>query len=268
METILCLESVNSTNNRLRELFFAGAADGQVVIANEQTNGRGRMGREFVSPEDKGIYLSMLFCPLSAQTGKCRTTESTENENYFPGSSIEITAWTAVAVNRAIQSVCGVRAGIKWVNDLIMNRRKIGGILTEMSVESESGHVQYVIIGIGLNVNETEEDFPEELREIAASLAMETGKTFPRAQLAARIIEELDRMRSVRSEERQAFLNEYKADNITIGKEISIIQNFVEKTGMATSINDDFSLNVRYNDGSSETLSRGEVSLRGLYGGG
>lgn len=175
MKSVICLDCVDSTNNRLRDLALSGAPDGQIVIANEQFSGRGRRGREFVSPKDKGIYLSMLFYP-----------------NSLPSDIIEITAWTAVAVNNAIQSVCGIRAGIKWVNDLVLNQRKVCGILTEMSVESESGYVQYVIIGIGLNVNEKESDFPKEIRNIATSLSLETNTAYSRAHLASEIIKELD----------------------------------------------------------------------------
>ena len=145
MQTVECLASVDSTNNRLRELALAGAPNGQVVLANEQTRGKGRRGRAFASPQDNGIYLSILFHP-----------------DTLPTDIVEITAWTAVATNNAIEEVCGVRAGIKWVNDLVIDRKKICGILTEMSVESESGYIQYLIIGIGINVNGQAEDFPAE----------------------------------------------------------------------------------------------------------
>lgn len=245
MALVHCTESVDSTNNCLREMAFSEAPDGQVVIANEQTNGRGRRGRIFISPKDKGIYLSMLFRPDS-----------------LPSDTTSITAWTAVAVNRAIETVCGVRPGIKWVNDLVINQKKLCGILTEMYVESESGQVQYVMIGIGLNVNELAADFSGELSQIATSLAMETGKVFCRAQLAAEIIKQLDRMRSDWPSEKQTYLSAYRADNITTGKEITVICKAEEKQGTATEITDDFALRVCYNDGRSEVLSSGEVSIR------
>lgn len=107
MQTVECLASVDSTNNRLRELALAGAPNGQVVLANEQTQGKGRRGRAFASPQDNGIYLSILFHP-----------------DTLPTDIVEITAWTAVATNNAIEEVCGVRAGIKWVNDLVIDRKK------------------------------------------------------------------------------------------------------------------------------------------------
>lgn len=249
MQSVLCLDTVDSTNNKLKSLALSGAPDGQVVIANEQLGGRGRRGRSFLSLKDKGIYMSMLFRPDS-----------------LPSDVVEITAWTSVAVNNAIEKVCGKRAGIKWVNDLLLNGRKICGILTEMSVETESGYVQYIIIGIGVNVNESENDFPEELGNIATSLMAETSKEYSRAELAAEIVKELDIMRGVWPNEKEKYLNLYKSDNITTGKDIFIVKNDITKSGVATSINDDFSINVQYTDGSCERISSGEVSIRGLYG--
>lgn len=248
MQTVECLASVDSTNNRLRELALAGAPNGQVVLANEQTQGKGRRGRAFASPQDNGIYLSILFHP-----------------DTLPTDIVEITAWTAVATNNAIEEVCGVRAGIKWVNDLVINRKKICGILTEMSVESESGYIQYLIIGIGINVNGQAEDFPAEIRSTATSLAMETGKTHSRAALAAALIRELDSMCRAWPKEKTEYLEAYRRDNITTGKEITVVRGTEEAPAFAVAIGDDFSLRVRYADGRSEALSSGEISIKGLY---
>lgn len=246
MESVLCVDSVDSTNNKLRKLALEGAPDGQIVVANEQRHGRGRRGRSFLSLKDKGIYLSMLVRPEG-----------------LPADMIEITSWTAVAVHKAIQTVCGISTGIKWVNDLVIDQRKVCGILTEMSVESESGYVQYVLIGIGINVNEKKEDFPEDLQRIATSLSMETGREYLRAQLAAEVIKELDRMRDVWPGDKQSYLKVYKANSIVIGKEIIVVKGSDEKPGTAISVNDDFSLTVRYKDETLETLSSGEISIRG-----
>lgn len=249
MATVYCMESVDSTNNYIRDMAFHGAPDGQIVIANEQTGGRGRRGRTFESPKDSGIYLSMLFRPQS-----------------LPSDMPAITAWTAVAVNNAIESVCGIRCGIKWVNDLLLNHRKVCGILTEMSIESESGHVEHVIIGIGLNVNETSSDFPEELRNIVTSVAAETGQNVCRAQLAAELVKQLDRMRSMWPHAGAEYWKAYCTDDITAGQEITVVSGTEEKPGTALAITDDFALRVAYTDGSEEVLSSGEVSIRGLYG--
>lgn len=249
MQAVECLDSVDSTNNRLRELALSGAPSGQVVLANRQTQGRGRRGRAFVSPQDNGIYLSFLAHP-----------------DCLPTDIAEITAWTAVATNNAIEAVCGIRAGIKWVNDLVIDRKKICGILTEMSVESEGGYIQYVIIGIGINVNGQAEDFPEEIRSTATSLAMETGKAHSRAQLAAALIRELDKMCAAWPKGKLHYLECYRRDNITTGKEITVVRGAEEIPAFATAIGEDFSLKVRYADGRSESLSSGEISIRGLYG--
>lgn len=245
MEQVLCFDTIGSTNDHLRTMAMDGAADGQVVIANEQTKGRGRRGRDFLSLKDKGIYFSVLLRP------QC-----------LPTDVVEITSWTAVAISRAIYKVCGVRPGIKWVNDLILDQKKICGILTEMSIESETGYVQYVIVGIGINVNQKPEDFPEELRDIATSLAQATGSEIKRAQLAAAMVEEMDRLREAYPAGKESFLQEYRDHNITIGRDINVITPVSTKAAHALSVNDDFSLNVRYEDGSQESLSSGEVSIR------
>lgn len=248
LESVRYFDSVDSTNNRLRDLAFAGVPEGQVVLANEQTNGRGRRGRQFVSPKDKGIYLSLYFCPDS-----------------LPSDMVSVTAWAAVAVSNAIASVCKVRPQIKWVNDLLLNGKKICGILTEMSVESESGQIQYVVLGVGLNVNEQPEDFPEEIQEIATSLSAECGQQFSRAALAAEIIKELDWMRSLWPQGKKEYLEAYRTANFTIGKEVIVMQKAAKKDGIAEAVNEDFSLRVRYADGSTENISSGEVQISALY---
>ncbi len=248
-ERIVHLETVDSTNNYLRMLAQEGAPDGFIAVANEQTGGRGRLGRSFQSPKDKGIYLSMLMRPDS-----------------LPAEAVNITAWVAVAMCDAIETVSGVRPGIKWVNDLVMNGKKICGILTEMSVESENGHIQYVITGIGINVNGQENDFSEEIRHIATSLAMETGTEINRAQLACEMIKGLDRLRADWPEKKEAYLSAYRKDCITLGKEVRLLRNGIEKTGAAEDIDNDFGLVVRFSDGRCESITSGEVSVRGLYG--
>lgn len=247
MEAVLCLPTVDSTNVHLRRLAFDGAPEGQVVLANEQTDGRGRRGRSFQSLKDKGIYLSMLFRPDS-----------------LPGDVTEITAWTAVAVGNAIEHLYGLRPEIKWVNDLLMKQKKICGILTEMSVEG--GQVQHIIIGVGINVNEDKADFTEELSDKATSLAIETGKKLSRARLAAEVIKELDAMRQAWPDGKQSYLDAYRQDNITLGKEILVLQGDTSRKAEATAIGEDFSLHVTYEDGSQEILNSGEVSIRSLNG--
>ena len=167
---IQAFESLDSTNNYLKKLASGGAAEGTVVIADEQTAGRGRMGRSFASAPGCGIYMSMLLRPEGC-TADCA-----------PG----LTAVAAVAVCRAIEKVCGRAPGIKWINDLYLRGKKICGILCESSVKD--GRVNYAVLGIGLNVTTRAEEFPEELRETAGSLYTQTGFVFERGKLIAAII--------------------------------------------------------------------------------
>ena len=248
-ENVICLNKVDSTNDHARMLAQQGAPDGLIVVSNEQTGGKGRLGRSFYSPKDKGIYLSMLMRP------HCLPTEITN-----------LTAWVAVAMCHAIETVSGVRPGIKWVNDLIVNGRKIGGILTEMAVEGESGHIQHVIVGIGINVREGESDFPQDIRPIASSLAIETGMEINRARLACEMIRALDQLRADWPKQKAAYLSAYRKECMIAGKEIRFVRDGIERTGIAEEIDDDFGLVVRFIDGSRESLTSGEVSVRGLHG--
>ena len=247
MNTIQVADKVDSTNKVLRELAFHGAPSGQVVIADEQTTGRGRRGRSFFSPKDKGIYFSYLLKPDMA-----------------PADAVTLTAWTAVAVLRGISRVTGFTPGIKWVNDLVSNGRKLCGILTEMSIESETCRIESIIIGIGINVNNGEEDFSEEIRDIATSIILETGVKTSRAALAAAITEEMDRLRAAWPGARGEYLEAYRAHDITCGRQVNVISGAAARPAEALAINDDFSLKVKFSDGSVEDLSSGEVSLKVL----
>ncbi len=249
MERVVCLDTVDSTNTHLRLLAQNGAPEGQIVVSNCQTGGRGRLGRPFLSPPDVGVYMSVLLRPEGS-----------------PAETANITAWTAEAVCGAVEAACGIRPGIKWVNDLILDRRKTAGILTEMSVESESGSVQYVVIGVGVNVNQQEADFPPELRNIAGSLRMASGGEVSRADLAAEMVRSFDALIMDFPNEREGCLAVYRRDCLTPGNRVLIRRGDTEREAFAEGIGDDFGLVVRYDDGVTETLSSGEVSVRGLLG--
>lgn len=247
-------ESVGSTNTVLKDLSSQGAPSGTVVIADQQTGGKGRRGRRFASPSGVGVYLSYLLKPDSG---------------YEKIS--DLTSWTAVAVADAIKNAYGIDTSIKWVNDLLLNRKKICGILTEVSVEGESGFIDTCIIGIGVNVNEASGDFPEEISEIATSLSIENnGEKFFRSKLASEIIKSMDKLASDWPCNSDYYLERYRELNITIGSKVTayslMIENGNGRTGTALDVNDDFSLKVKFDDGSVENLKSGEVSVRGLYG--
>lgn len=248
-ELIQCEELTDSTNRVLKELAKNGAKEGQVVIANEQSNGRGRLGRYFFSPKDRGIYMSVLLRP--------------DDKAY---EMAPLTAWVAVAVANAIEAVSGVRPGVKWVNDLILNGKKVCGIMTELAVKADSNKVDYIIIGIGINVSGTKEAFPEELQQMASSIEAETGVAVSRPQLVAEILRELDLLSENWQIETLKYLEQYRKDCITIGKEVRVLSPEGERAATALSVEKDFSLLVRYDVGTIERVYSGEVSVRGLYG--
>lgn len=250
-EDLLVFDSVDSTNTVLKDLASKGAKSGTVVIADHQTGGKGRRGRSFASPSGEGIYMSYLFKP----------------ESGFDKIS-DLTSWTAVAVSDAIRNAYGLDSQIKWVNDLLMNRKKICGILTEVTVEGESGFIDTCIIGIGVNVNEA--SFPSDLSEIATSISIENGGTkFIRAKLASEMIKSMDKLAANWPSD-PYYLERYRELNITTGSRITAFPQMTEngqgRTGEAIAINEDFSLKVKFDDGSVENLRSGEVSVRGLYG--
>ena len=253
MERVFCYDSTDSTNRRLQEAMLNGdAPHGLIAVANEQTAGRGRLGRSFASPQDMGIYMSVLLWPQVLGDAS-------------PSSSwTALTSWTAVAVCRAIEAVYDVQPGIKWVNDLYLGGKKICGILTQMDLETERGLIRDIIIGIGINVQEQENDFPEELREIAGSLYQQTGKRIDRTILAAEMIRQLDRLCEDWSDPESAavYLNTYRKHSLVTGKPVSVIRAGNAKEATAVCIGDDFSLHVQYPDGTAEILRGGEISIR------
>lgn len=247
MERILHLDTVNSTNDVLKSLAEQGAKEGQIVVAEEQSAGRGRRGRRFSSPKGKGIYFSYLLRP--------------ENLN---ASVSTLTPRAAVAVARAIQKVSGIYPRIKWVNDLVIHGKKVCGILTEMAMEK--GKIRHVILGIGINVNQAAEDFPEELSEIATSLSIEAGEIFSRERLIEELVKELDEMWGGMETTEEEYLEEYRSRCVTIGKDICVISGNSRRKARAILVNEDYSLQVEYEGGERENLNSGEVSVRGVEG--
>lgn len=244
------LDSVSSTNTYLKRLALEGAPDGTVVLAEQQTGGRGRFDRVFHSPPGKGIYLSLLLRPA------------------LPANRLMVlTAFTAVAVCRAIEQVCGLRPQIKWTNDLLLGGKKLCGILTELSLESETARVQYAVVGVGINVNQEAEDFPPELSAIATSLKSAAGRPVSRELLIAALLAQLDEMMACGfDKDRTGWLDAYRAACMTVGQAVTVERGGHKRLAQALSIDEDAALVVRYEDGSVEAVNSGEVSVRGLYG--
>ena len=247
-EALLWYDTIGSTNDEAKILAAKGAPHGTVLIADHQAKGRGRMGRTFQSPGGKGIYLSAILRP------DCK-----------PDTLMHLTCAVAVAMCDAVEITCGVRPGVKWINDLILEGRKLGGILTEMSLSAD-GDVQYAVVGIGINCSQKDEDFPPELREIAVSLETALGKPISRATLAAEMVRALEQMANNLQAKKYTILDVYRSDCVTIGKVVLVHAANESRQGYAVDVDSDGALVVRFPDGSIRAVQSGEVSVRGLYG--
>jgi len=236
-------ESIDSTNNYLKQRAKEGAPEGTVAIADAQTGGKGRLGRSFASPPGVGIYLSLLLRP------DCDAVNMQS-----------ITANVAVAVSKAIEKTCGVNPEIKWVNDLLLRGRKICGILCECAVDDE-GHY-YVVIGIGVNVSNRMEHFPQEIRNIAGSIYTQTGVEVERGALISAMLSELDSMYECWKENSTAMLADYKKRCTMLGHLVEIASADEVYDAVAEDISEDFGLCLRLDDGTRRVIHNGEVSAR------
>ena len=239
---------LDSTNDRLKAMARDHAPHGTVLIANRQTGGHGRMGRTFLSPAGVGIYLSILLRPVCT-----------------PAELMHLTCATAVAMCDAVEKSAGFRPGIKWTNDLVSGKRKLGGILTELRLNSK-GRVDYAIIGIGINCCQQAEDFAPEIREIAGSLAMVSGIKIDRSRVAAAMMDALHEMVCQLLSGKDGLLARYRKDCVTVGQDISLLRGEEIRHGKALDVDENGELVVAFPDGSIEAVNSGEVSIRGLYG--
>lgn len=241
-------DTIDSTNTQAKKLAAAGAPHGTVLIAGHQTAGRGRMGRQFHSPQAQGVYLSVILRP------QC-----------VPGELMHLTCAVGTAMCNAVETAAGFRPGIKWINDLVHNGRKLGGILTELGLDSKTGLVSYAVVGIGINCGQTPADFPPEIRDIAGSLSMAAGRPIPPSRLAAAMIRALYAMSLDLLAKKSVIMEQYRADCITIGREVQVLRDPI-RHGTAINVDDDGALLVRFEDGKTEAVNAGEVSVRGMYG--
>ena len=243
-------ESVGSTNDVLREKMAEGAPNGTAVIAFTQTAGRGRKGRRFQSLKGKGLYFSLLLRP------DCPTEELAT-----------ITPRAAVAVCEALEWAADVRPAIKWPNDIVCDGRKLCGILTEAMPDPVSGRL-CVIVGIGLNLYQTDEDFGPELAPLAVSLASVSPRVLPKENTLLEILLRcLDPLAAEFPAGHSRALESYRSHCLNPGREVSVIRSDGSvQTAVCLQVNDDFTLQLQYPDGQTEAVSSGEVSVRGLYG--
>ena len=237
------VEETGSTNDDLKK--ERAAPHGSALLALRQTGGRGRLGRQFVSPEG-GVYFSLLLRPKAP-----------------PEQLLHLTAMAAVALRRGIRKLCGLSVGIKWTNDLVFRGKKLCGILTELVTE---GSEPAVIIGVGLNCNGEKEDFPPELQEITTSLKQLTGRSFAPVAVAELLLGELWHMSERLFSGKEQWLREYEQACVTVGREVRILRAGTEEFATALGIDENGGLLVRYPDGRKGCVNTGEVSVRGMYG--
>lgn len=252
IEDVLCKKDIDydkieyrnemeSTNEEAKKLASKGCDDGLLVICNNQTKGKGRLGRSWQAEKNKGIYMSMVLYPP-----------------ILPMDIPEITLVTGIAVMRGVKSATGLETKIKWPNDIIVGGKKLAGILCEMSAEMEK--VNYVVIGIGINANN--EKFSDEISEKATSVYIETGKKFRRCDIINSFLKEFKKCYNEFIKNGFApFVNEYNDNCANIGREVKTVGGRTEYRGKAKGVNEKGELIIECENGDAAVMA-GEVSLR------
>jgi BirA family biotin operon repressor/biotin-[acetyl-CoA-carboxylase] ligase len=232
-------KTIDSTNQGAKLLALHGALHGTIVISNEQTKGRGRLGRDFYSPASTGIYLSIILKP-----------------NFDISKSVLVTTAASVAVVRAIKKVCQLDTDIKWVNDVYLEGRKICGILTEAVTNFENGEIDSLVLGIGVNCQVPDEGFPDDIKDKVGALPAGFSRNMLAAEIVNQVMEIYDDIES------RSFITEYKKKSMVLGKKIQVIRRGVSVEAVALDVDDDGGLVVELEDGAKETLNTGEISIR------
>ena len=231
--------SASSTNTEAKAAALRGMPHGTLIAANEQTAGRGRFGKPFYSPANTGLYMSVLLKPQKPLS-----------------DCMGITMAAACAIIDSLESVCGVHAGIKWVNDIFCSGRKVSGILTEAMSDFESGMAESVIVGIGVNIST--EKFPEEISGIAGSVGVFAERSRLCADIACRLLDYAEDTSS------RGLLEKYRSRSLVLGREVTFRQGGAERTGKALKIDDRGCLVIETSSG-IETLRSGEISITGGF---
>jgi BirA family biotin operon repressor/biotin-[acetyl-CoA-carboxylase] ligase len=245
---IIHFEEIDSTNNYAKKIANEGCLHGTVVIADKQTMGRGRVGRQWQSDSTGGIWFSIIVRP-----------------ELEPEDIQIITLAASVAVVQAINETQGIVCGIKWPNDIILDGRKLCGILTELS--AEPGHINYVVVGIGINVNQNIDSFNDEIKQKATSIRMHMGKPVSRVGILAGILTGFEKAYdNVLHGQIPEIIEKWNSYSVTIGREVKITARDNEYIGIAQSIASDGKLIVKCKDGTIREVSAGEIQVRGLLG--
>ncbi|SKB00573.1 BirA family transcriptional regulator, biotin operon repressor / biotin-[acetyl-CoA-carboxylase] ligase [Caloramator quimbayensis] len=242
---IIYLDKATSTNDIAKEMAEKGVPDGLIVIAEEQTKGRGRMGRKWITGKGEALAVSILLRP-----------------DIEPNLCPSITSLIALSSVKAIRKVTGFDIMIKWPNDLVLNNRKLGGILTEMTMEGMK--VKYIIIGLGLNINQ--EDFDEDIKNIAVSLKSFSGENFNRRIILSEILNFFERdYEYFKRFGLSYFVEDIKKYSIIFGKEISVIDGYKSVDGTVVDIDKEGGLILKTSDGNLKRIISGDVIMEGLY---
>lgn len=243
---IYYFDSIDSTNTKAKELAEEGHPSGTLVVADRQTAGKGRRGRSWESPTGIGIFMTLMLKP-----------------EINPNHASMLTLVAAMATTRAIRRVTGVPAMIKWPNDIVMNGKKVCGILTEMSAQFD--YINHIVIGIGINVHN--EDFPEEIAQTASSIYLESGQHIHRASLIEAFLEEFEDVYAeyLKTEDMEGLMKEYDAMLVNRGRQVRVLDPKEPFEGKAMGITKKGELIVDTWE-SRKLVSSGEVSVRGIYG--
>jgi len=242
---IYCYDSIDSTNQEAKRQALGGAPNGSLFIAEQQQGGKGRLGRIWNSPSGTGLWFSLLLRP-----------------GLIPTQVTSVTLLAGLAVCRAIRICTDCAAMIKWPNDIVINNKKVCGILTEMAAEID--RVDYLVVGIGINVNNA--SFPEELQVKATSLLLETGTAVFRAGLLQEILREFELLLKSSTNENPALLEEYKRLCISLSRRVGFTRNNKALEGTAVDISPEGELIVQCDDSTRIPVSSGEVTVQGIYG--
>lgn len=244
---ILYLDEVDSTNTAAKKAAENGAAHGTLVVSERQTGGKGRRGRVWDSPRGTGIFMTLILRPEMA-----------------PVHASMLTLVAALAVAGGIKEYTGASSLIKWPNDIVMGGKKVCGILTEMSADPDC--INYVAVGIGINVNR--EEFPEEIREVAASIFTETGKKTKRSLLISAVMAAFERYYEIfmKTADMSGLLEEYNGKLANCGRTVRVLDPAGEYSGTAIGIDREGELLVEMEDRTVRRVLSGEVSVRGIYG--
>lgn len=240
---IIFYDVIDSTNKKAKELAAEGAVHGTLVVANEQTDGRGRYGRSFESPKNTGIYMSLIIRPQ----------ELTYNDPTI------VTAYAAVVVSNVIEELTGKKIGIKWVNDLFYNEKKVCGILTEAVTDFESGQIEWIVLGIGLNISTSDIVFSEEVKQKAGSIFKENEISVNRNKLVATLLEELLTVHKKLSV--TDLMTEYKVKSIVLNKNVMIQQGQESYRVKVIDIDDQGQLIIETESGKKKSFSSGEIRI-------